>query len=187
MIDRRAYFSRPSIFLARASWGLYAAAAAIEEVATMLRRRFENDGPEDEEENWPVTHGKIPRLALAIVALVYAVQGRSTPEPAKSAKAVLDYSQPVYTVDHAIVCPMRTLIASYLDAPAARRPEAIAALYISAVDRESREKTLGCEEWAEGVKVKAVELEQRPEGLALVQINGSFFTAKADLTNNPGR
>jgi len=82
---------------------------------------------------------------------------------------------------------MSTLIASYLDAPADRGPEAITALYLSSalspVDRQSPEKKLGCEEWRGGIKAKAVELEQRPEGLALVQINGSFFTAKADLVS----
>jgi hypothetical protein len=134
-----------------------------------------------------MTYGKIARLALAIAALVRAVQGCSAPEPEKSSDSLLDYSKPVYTVDHAIVCPMETLIASYLDAPPDRRPEAIAALYISAVDRVDREKVLGCEEWRGGIEVKAIELEQRPEGLALVQINGSFFTAKADLSNNPAR
>jgi hypothetical protein len=140
------------------------------------------------EANLLMTHEKTPWLALAIVPLVCAIQGCNTPEQEKTTQPVLDYAQTVYTVDHAIVCPMRTLIASYLDAPADRGPEAIAALYIyPPVDLVSREKALGCEEWRGGVKVDAVELEQRPEGLALVRVNGSFFTAKADLTNNPGR
>ena len=77
-------------------------------------------------------------LRLAIVALVWAVQRCSRPEPETSSDSALDYSKPVYTVDRAIVCPMSTLIASYLDAPADRKPQAIVALYISSVDRESR-------------------------------------------------
>jgi hypothetical protein len=129
-------------------------------------------------------------LVLASVAPVWAVQGCGTPEPEKPVEpveTVLDYSKPVYTVDHAIVCPLGTLIAAYVDARADHGPGAIVALYMSPVDRESREKALGCEEWQGGVKVKVEELEQRPEGFTFVRVNGSFFTAKADLSNNPGR
>lgn len=49
------------------------------------------------------------------------------------------------------------------------------------------EKPLGSKEWQGGIKVHVVELERRLEGLTLVQINGDFFTAQADVTNNPGR
>lgn len=134
-----------------------------------------------------MTRTQILWVVLAIVAPVWTVQGCSTPEPAKSVEPVLDYSQPVYTVDHAIVCPVGVLVASYLDGRADHGRQAIAALYISSVDRENRENALGCEEWRGGIKVKAVELEQRPEGLTLVQINGTFFTVKDDLTNNPSQ
>lgn len=99
----------------------------------------------------------------------------------------LDYSKPIYTIDHAIVCPLGLLVASYYDVRADHGPEAIVALYTSLFGQESREKALGCGEWRGGVKVEAVELERRPEGLILVQINGTFFTAKAHLTNNPSQ
>jgi hypothetical protein len=46
---------------------------------------------------------------------------------------------------------------------------------------------LGCQTATKRFKVKAEELEQRPEGFTLVRVNGSLFPAKADLTNNPGR
>ena len=134
-----------------------------------------------------MTGASMPRLMITIIAVVWALHGCGAPEPEKSTGSVLDYSKPVYTVDQAIVCPMGTLVASYLDVPADRKPEAIVALYISSVDRESREKTLGCDEWRGGIKVQAVELEQRPEGLTLVKTNGTLFTAKDDLTNNPGQ
>jgi hypothetical protein len=134
-----------------------------------------------------MTCTRISWLVLAIVAPVWAIEGCGTPQPEKPVEPVFDYSKPVYTVDHAIVCPLGTLIASYVDVRADHGPEAIVALYASSVDRESREKALRCEEWRGGIKVEAVELEQRPEGLTLVQINGTLFTAKADLTNNPGR
>jgi hypothetical protein len=52
-----------------------------------------------------MTPGKIPWLALAIVALLWAAQGCSTQQPEKSTESVLDYSQPVYIIDHAIVFP----------------------------------------------------------------------------------
>jgi hypothetical protein len=101
--------------------------------------------------------------------------------------APLDYSKPIYTIDRAIVCPLGQLVASYYDVRADHGPEAIVALYTSLFGRESREKALGCEEWRGGVKVEAVELERKPEGLVLVQINGTLFTAKAHLTNNPNQ
>ena len=101
-----------------------------------------------------MTYGKIPWLALAIVALLWAAQGCSTQEPEKSKGSVLDYSQPVYTVDHAVVCPLGTLIASHLNPPADRGPEAIAALYISPVDRGTREKASAAGNGAEESKYK---------------------------------
>jgi hypothetical protein len=64
-----------------------------------------------------MTYRRVPWVAFATVAVVWTVQGCSRAEPEKSSDSVLDYSQPVYTVDHAIVCPMETLIESYLDAP----------------------------------------------------------------------
>jgi hypothetical protein len=98
---------------------------------------------------------RILRLVLATVAPAWAVQGCGTPEhekPVEPVEPVLDYSKPVYTVDHAIVCPLGTLIAAYVDARADHGPGAIVALYISPVGREIREKALGCEEWPGGVK-----------------------------------
>ena len=44
------------------------------------------------EANLLMTYGKVPWLALAIVALVWAVQGCSRPERETSSDSVLDYS-----------------------------------------------------------------------------------------------
>jgi len=125
--------------------------------------------------------------AAIIITVFFLLLHFGTSEPETPAELLLDYSKPVYTIDRAIVCPLGVLVASNFDVRADHGPEAIVALYTSLFDRGTREKTLGCEEWRGGIKVEAVELKQRPQGLILVQINRTLFTAKVHLSNNPDR
>jgi hypothetical protein len=91
-----------------------------------------------------------------IITVFFLLLHFGTSEPEKPAEPPLDYSKPVYTIDRAIVCPLGVLVASNFDVRADHGPEAIVALYTSLFGRESREKTLGCEEWRGGVKVETV-------------------------------
>jgi hypothetical protein len=102
-------------------------------------------------------------------------------EPDKPAQPPLDLSKPAYTTNYAIVCPLGLLF----DVRADHGPEAIVDLYTSVLKLKSKEQALGCEEWRGGIRVEAVEMEEKPGGLSLVQLNGTLFTAKAHLTIAP--
>jgi hypothetical protein len=134
-----------------------------------------------------MTRSKIFWLILAVVAVVWIHGIFYGPDPEKPEQPALDLSKPVYTTSHAIVCPLGVLVASSFDVRADHGPEAIVDLYTSVLDLKSKEQALGCEEWRGGIRVEAVDMEQRPGGLSLVQINGTLFTAKVHLTNNPSQ
>jgi hypothetical protein len=119
-------------------------------------------------------------IILAILAAMGLFDDLFGPKRPEKPTPVLDLSRPVYTTNYAIVCPLGLLF----DVRADHGPEAVVDLYTSVLNLKSKEQALGCEEWRGGIRVEAVDLEQRPGGLSLIQINGTLFTAKGHLTNN---
>ena len=99
----------------------------------------------------------------------------SKKEPEK-ATAPLDYSKPVYTTDHAVICPISLLS----DPRADHDISSVMNMYMSPFTMDSKAEKLGCEVWHGGIEVTA-----RPmNGMAgLVTVNTAAFTVAAHLTN----
>jgi hypothetical protein len=132
-----------------------------------------------------MTRTRVLLLILAVIAVVWIHGMFYGPESENPPETALDLSKPVYTTNHAIVCPLGLFFDG--DVRADHGPEAIFELYTSVLNLKSKEEALGCEEWQGGIRVAALDMEERPRGLSLVQINGTRFTAKAHLTNNAPR
>lgn len=120
-------------------------------------------------------------LLIVAVCLVMCLYNLAKPKSSEPEKAVapLDYSKPVYTTDHAIVCPTSLLSNNRAD----HDISAVMDMYTSAFTAESKAEKLGCEVWKGGIEVTAKAMDGMDP---LVTINGSAFTVAAHLTNDPG-
>lgn len=119
-------------------------------------------------------------LLIIVVCLVMCFYNLAKPKSSEPEKAIapLDYSKPVYTTDHAIVCPLSLLS----DRRADHDISAVMDMYTSAFTAESKAEKLGCEVWKSGIEVAAKPMD----GMApLVTVNTSAFTVGAHLTNDP--
>jgi hypothetical protein len=119
-------------------------------------------------------------LFIAAVVVLTVIVKLSDDDDKKPAPSPLDYSRPVFTNGFAIVCPLGVLF----DVRADHGPEAVLDLFTSVLNVKSKEEKLGCVEWRGGLKVDAVRMSQ-PSDLHYVQVNGTFFTIEAHLTNKP--
>src|ERR1700676_2814282 len=108
-------------------------------------------------------------LALGTCAMVavMAYHGDSKEEPQEPP---LDYSKPVFTVDHAVVCPLGILF----DQRADHGPSAVFDMFISMFSQSSKAQALGCQELHGGIRVTAVRMNL-PSDLHYVQIDGTMF------------
>ena len=100
----------------------------------------------------------------------------SKKEPEK-AIAPLDYSKPIYTSDHSVICPMSLLS----DPRADHDMSAVMDMYVSPFTMDSKAEKLGCEVWHGGIEVTAKPMDGMTP---LVTVNTVAFTVAAHLTNN---
>jgi len=116
-------------------------------------------------------------LALGLFILK-AYDTYSTNQKTVAAAVPLDFSKPIYTKRNAIVCPL-----SLFDDPRADRDaRAIRDLWLSVWDRRNKVKEMGCQEWSDGVLVRA--WPRFPEmKSSIVIVNDTFFTQQFDLRN----
>lgn len=128
-------------------------------------------------------------LAVGISILIAFMQDETeatTPSPSGASGKPLhiDFSRPVYTTDHAAICPLTLL----WDRRADRDAGAIIDAMTSIFDRSEKLKRLGCEEWKEGIRVEATPMDD--SSLVLLRIDGdtdsSAFTLRWELENHPG-
>lgn len=122
------------------------------------------------------------KLFLLIIAgmLVMCFYNLARPKPSEPEKAStpLDYSIPIYTTDHAIICPVSLLS----DLRADHGIATVMDMYTSPFTAESKAEKLGCEVWKGGIGVTAKPMD----GMApLVSLNAYAFTVDAHLTNDP--
>jgi hypothetical protein len=118
------------------------------------------------------------KLLLGVVVAGLVIYSISQSNETQKASVPLDYSKPVYTTDHAIICPLALLN----DRRANHDIAAVMDMYTSTFTAESKAEKLGCEVWKSGVEVAAKPMD----GMApLVMVNASAFTVGAHLTNDP--
>jgi hypothetical protein len=115
-------------------------------------------------------------LVLLLVALIAAIANQDTDKNAEKT-APLDYSKPVYTTDHAIICPTSLLSDRRADHDIAT----VMDMYMSTFTAESKAAELGCEVWKGGIEVTAKPMDGMSH---LVAVNTFAFTVAAHLTNN---
>ena len=96
-----------------------------------------------------------------------------TPAPEEKLTAPLDYTKPVYTIEHAIVCPESLMF----DERADHEPGIVGGMFGS--HNESEAERLGCEVLRGGVQVVI-----GPRKPPLVAVNNNYFTVENELTNN---
>lgn len=113
------------------------------------------------------------RWVVAGVAVIYVVIVSLTHK--EKVSPPLDYNMPVYTTDHAILCPMSLLS----DPRADHDYHAVLDMFISTFSSESKAEKLGCEVLKGGIRVVAT---RGPD--VLVTVNKVYFTMEAHLTNN---
>lgn len=90
----------------------------------------------------------------------------------------INWAKPIYTRDRAIICPL-----SIFDDPRADHDiPAIHDLWTSVWSRSAKVKALGCEEWRDGVAVRA-RLAFPDQKSSIVIINEILFTQQFDLRN----
>lgn len=87
----------------------------------------------------------------------------------------IDWTKPVYTRDRAIICPLSI----FADPRADHDMQHIQDLWLSIWNRSAKVKALGCEEWRDGVPVRALTDRES----SIVIINDILFTQKFDLRN----
>jgi hypothetical protein len=96
----------------------------------------------------------------------------------------LDFSKPIFTRDHALVCP-----ASLLSDPRKDHgPKAIHDAYTSVFSRSSKARALGCEEWQGDLQVYAAPLKTGNTNwdfvsIALTPNPAGLITMTSELTN----
>ena len=78
----------------------------------------------------------------------------SKKEPEK-AIAPLDYSKPIYTSGHSVICPMSLLS----DPRADHDMSAVMDMYVSPFTMDSKAEKLGCEVWHGGIEVTAKPMD----------------------------
>jgi hypothetical protein len=102
-------------------------------------------------------------------------------------KKPLDYSKPLYTTEHTVVCP-QSLLFSKDDIY-----ETLDDAFLSIWHMKEAQKELGCHEWHSGIRVYGEKLNLGTDALSsgFVGIRtspdemGTLFTEQFDLTNNP--
>ena len=110
-------------------------------------------------------------VVLVLAFAVHTVEKDWKAEHKDTPRIPLDYSRPVYTTDHAIICPLGTL----LDVRSGHGRDALLDLFTSVFNLKTKEANLGCEEWMGGLQVDAVPIRTVTD-LRYVQINGSKLT-----------
>ena len=126
-----------------------------------------------------VAHSDDQPSSKDVAAITALDAGTAADKAAKTEKPapVLDYTKPIYTTDHAIICPISLLSDRRADHDIA----AVMDMYMSTFTAESKAAKLGCEVWTSGIEVAAKPMD----GMApLVAVNTSAFTVDAHLTNN---
>jgi hypothetical protein len=108
-------------------------------------------------------------LAVVIYVVIFSITHKEKVSPP------LDYNRPVYTTNHAIVCPMSLLS----DPRADHDYHAVLDMYMSIFTADSQAAKLGCEVLTGGIRVVAT-----PGPDVLVTVNKVYFTVEAHLTNN---
>lgn len=110
--------------------------------------------------------------------LAAAEAKREASEKPDAVSRQINWAQPIYTRDRAIICPL-----SILDDPRADHDiPAIQDLWLSVWNRSAKVKALGCEEWRDGVAVRA-RLAFPDKKNSIVIVNEILFTQKFDLRN----
>jgi Sel1 repeat len=89
----------------------------------------------------------------------------------------IDFSRPVYTKADAIICPISLFFSRRADRDAA----AIRGLWTTIWGRSQNVKDFGCEEWQDGIQVRAKLARNDPN--SVVYVNDTFFTQQFDLRN----
>lgn len=116
-------------------------------------------------------------IAVAIViAKVFFDNPSTTQQTAKALPpAPLDLNKPVYTKANAILCPMSLFFVPNADM------KAVVGLWTTIWDRSEKVKAVGCQQWTDGIRVKARKLFQDDD--EAISIEGTFFTMRSDLRN----
>jgi len=113
-------------------------------------------------------------VAVGVLVFVMRLFFDSKPEPER-VRVPLDYAKPVYTTDHAIICPQ-----SLFDDPREDHDlQAALSMYVSPFGRDSKAEKLGCEVWHGGIAVTAIPIDEN-----IADINVGLFTVTSHLTNN---
>lgn len=120
-------------------------------------------------------------IAVVIVlAKIFLDKPTTTQQSSKSTPALapLDFTAPVYTKKYAIICPMSL----FSDPRVVRDVEVIRSLWTTVLNRSSKVKEMGCEEWRDGVPV-AAKLAFPENRNSIVIINETMFTQQMDVRN----
>jgi hypothetical protein len=107
-------------------------------------------------------------------------------QPTAETDEKLDYSKPVFTDDHATVCPVSLLHS--IDAN--HGPEQVLEMFMSFLGRSEKEKELGCTELVGGIPVTVSRVGDGP--LIYISLPGdgvpTLITVESELTNKvPGQ
>jgi hypothetical protein len=121
---------------------------------------------------------KVALFALAVIVLAIIFH---SPETEKPKEPALDYSKPIFTGDHAIICPL----SDFSDVRADHGQAALVDLFTITPPWKliEKETELGCEELIGGLQVHAVKMDL-PSTLHWVQVNGTMVTLDLYLTND---
>jgi hypothetical protein len=119
-------------------------------------------------------------LAIVLTVIGLAIILRS-PETEEKSVRPLDFSRPIYTEDHAIVCPITDLS----DTRADHGQAALVELFTITPPWKKKEKEseLGCQELVGGLQVHAVKMDL-PSQLHWIELNGTAVTLDLYLTND---
>ena len=118
------------------------------------------------------------RFLVGIAAVMLLLHWIFKPDAPEKAYIPLDYAKPIYTTNHAIICPVSLLS----DRRADHDRSAVMDMYMSTLTAEGKAKDLGCEVWTGGIEVSAKPMDGTT---SLVTVNTFAFTVPAHLTNDP--
>lgn len=125
---------------------------------------------------------RTPRQGLVELVLVDRPPPPPPPPPPvvrkpEVSQSGIDFSRPVYTTANAIICPISLFFSHRADRDAA----AIRGLWTTFWGRSQNVKDFGCEEWREGILVRARLASDQPN--SIVFVNDVLFTQQFDLRN----
>jgi tetratricopeptide (TPR) repeat protein len=100
----------------------------------------------------------------------------------------LDFSQPIQTKEHAIVCPKALIMTMLLSHNAEEEQQALWDAFSAFSDRDEKARAAGCDIWDGGIPVRAEHMQEPFDqyvSITPLDGSGSYFSMAANLENGP--